>query len=186
MSFFTQIYKRFSNRFRKRTSLIHEGEFIAQTRFGTRHQAERLAPNYIHPIIQPDYKKFIEGQTFFFVATSDHHGRCDCSYRGSHEEMLSKGFPTVIVRDERTLLFPDFQGNGLYQSLGNLYMNPHIGMIFINFETRQRVRVNGTAEILEDIVEAQRWFGEKALRMVKVNVEDVYANCPKYINTDTI
>lgn len=164
--------------------LIHEGEVIAQTRFGTRYQAERLAPHYIHPIIKPDYKAFIEAQRFFFIATSDHNGRCDCSHRGSDEDMLAQGFPTVIVKNEKTLLFPDYLGNGLYQSFGNLYMNPYIGMIFIRFETKQRVRVNGKAVILEEITEAQRLFGKKALRMVQVDVEEVYANCPKYIQQD--
>ena len=57
-------------------------------------------------------------------------------------------------------------------------------MIFIRFDTKQRVRVNGKAKILENVIEAQKLFGKNALRMVQVDVEEVYANCPKYIHKD--
>ncbi|HXK93254.1 MAG TPA: pyridoxamine 5'-phosphate oxidase family protein, partial [bacterium] len=91
------------------------------------------------------------------------------------------GYPALIIENETTLLFPDYPGNGLYQTLGNLMTNPHIGMLFIDFSTRQRVRVNGRAEILEDEAEAKARFGPSAQRMIRVQVQEILANCPRRI-----
>ncbi len=86
----------------------------------------------------------------------------------------------VKVLDNQTLLFPDYNGNGSYMSLGNLLINSRIGMLFINFETQRRLRVNGRAEIIEDPEIASQFEG--AERVVKVTVEQAFPNCSRYIH----
>nr|WP_236587970.1 pyridoxamine 5'-phosphate oxidase family protein [Tumebacillus amylolyticus] len=115
---------------------------------------------------------YIEASEFFFLATSNSAGECDCSFRGG-------GPGTVRVLDPQTLVFPDYPGNGLYQSLGNLLENPHIGMLFIDFEKGQRLRVNGVARISTDARDLELFPG--ALSVVYVTVRDVYTNCSKRI-----
>ena len=88
------------------------------------------------------------------------------------------GFVKVI--DDKTLIFPDYNGNGSYTSLGNLLVNPNIGMLFINFETQRRLRINGQAEIIEDPQVVSQFEG--AERVVKMTVEQAFPNCSRYIH----
>lgn len=111
--------------------------------------------------------RYVEAMEFFFIATSDRDGNCDCSFRG--------GSPAVKVLDEETLLFPDYPGNGAFQSLGNILDNPKIGMLFIDFTHQQRLRINGKAEVLDD-AKLCEWF-PGSIQVVKVTVEQVYRNC---------
>lgn len=109
----------------------------------------------------------------FFMATSDDEGRMDCSYRG--------GMPGFVrVADSKTLLFPDYSGNGSFMSLGNLAINCSIGMLFIDFEKQRRLSVNGRAEILEDPAMVSQFPG--AERVVKVVVDQAFPNCSRYIH----
>ncbi len=160
---------------------LHPGEVEAQTRYGTFLPLQGKIGSIIKTRFEPDYAEFVRRQRFFFVATADARGRCDCAFRGIDEKAEEAGYPALIIEDETTLLFPDYPGNGLFQSLGNMLTNPHIGMLFIDFTTRQRVRVNGRSEILEDEAEARARFGPPARRMVRVRVEEILANCPRRI-----
>jgi len=112
-------------------------------------------------------RRYLESLDFFFIATADKDGNCDCSYRG--------GYPAAKVLDETTLVFPDYPGNGAFQSLGNILENPHIGMLFIDFTHQQRLRMNGKAEVLDDPQLCALFPG--AIQVVKVEVEQVYRNC---------
>lgn len=156
----------------RRHNEVHPGESEMQTRAGTRLIGHRIIEN-VRDVLGVGFKEFIEAQWMFFMATSDDGGRLDCNYRGG-----KPGF--VRVEDNRTLLFPDYNGNGSYMSLGNLLVNPKIGMLFINFETQRRLRVNGRAEIIEAPETISRFPG--AERVVKVTVEQAYPNCSRYIH----
>jgi len=112
-------------------------------------------------------RRYLESLDFFFIATADKDGNCDCSYRG--------GYPALKVLDETTLVFPDYPGNGAFQSLGNILENPHIGMLFIDFTHQQRLRINGKAKLLDDPRLCALFPG--AIQVVKVEVEQVYRNC---------
>ena len=109
----------------------------------------------------------------FFLATADAEGRPTCSYKGGEP-----GF--VRVLDEHTVMFPSYDGNGMYLSGGNALVNPHVGLLFIDFEGRKRLRLNGVAsidedgELLADYPEAQF--------VVRVRATEVFPNCPRYIH----
>jgi predicted pyridoxine 5'-phosphate oxidase superfamily flavin-nucleotide-binding protein len=155
------------------SSTFHDGSRRLQDRFDTRRLADRLDERFIQrPQIDADDKAFIERMDMFFLATADAEGHPQCSYKGG-----DPGF--VRVLDEHTLAFPNYDGNGMYLSMGNLTVNPHIGMLFIDFtaERPSRLRVNGTASIDED---AEAWPG--AQFAVRVAVAEVFPNCPRYIH----
>lgn len=152
---------------------FHRGETEAQRRWRTAalwDQARRERLLWDH--IPPELHARIEAAPFFFLATSDNEGRCDCSFKG--------GGPGLIkILDERRLVFPDFAGNGAFMSLGNILVNPQVGCLFIDFSDGARLRVNGHAAISEDAA-LLRLFAD-ADRVVLVGVEQVVPNCARHM-----
>lgn len=121
-----------------------------------------------------DDARFIGESSFFFIATADNEGRPDCSYKGG-----APGF--VRVLSPELIVFPDYDGNGMFRSLGNVAVNPSVGLLFIRMgETPKRLRVNGRAEIsfddplLASIPDAQA--------LVRVTPEHIFPNCPRYVH----
>lgn len=112
-------------------------------------------------------RRYVESMDFFFIATADKAGNCDCNFRGAS--------PAVKVLDDTTLIFPDYPGNGAFHSLGNILENPHIGILFIDFTYQQRLRINGSAEVLDDADLLAFFPG--SIQVVKVTIEQVYRNC---------
>jgi uncharacterized protein len=155
------------------------GEQMMQEQFGTTEQAAKLQQRLFASQISLLFKMYIEACDFFFLATSNAKGECDCSFRGGEP-----GFVRVI--DPMTLMFPDYPGNGLYQSLGNVLENPHLGMLFIDFEKAQRLRINGTARLSTEESDLARFPGATSVVIVKVS--EVYTNCsrriPKLVRAD--
>ena len=113
----------------------------------------------------------------FFLATADADGWPDCSYKGGEP-----GFVQVVADD--TLAFPSYDGNGMFRSLGNVLVNPKVGLLFIDFERPNRMRVNGTASVHDDD-ELLAGF-EGAQLVVKVRARDIFPNCPRYIHRMTL
>lgn len=158
--------------FARRHNQLHPGELAVQSQAGTRLAGERLI-GHVRDVLGVGFKEFIEAQWMFFLATADDEGRMDCSYRG--------GLPGFVrVFDDKTLLFPDYDGNGSFMSLGNLTVNPNIGMIFIDFERQRRLRVNGRAEMSNDPDIVSSFPG--AERVVRVTVDQAFPNCSRYIH----
>lgn len=155
----------------RRHNEVHSGEFEMHTRAGSRLIGQRII-EHIRDVLGASFKEFIEAQCMFFFSTSDDEGRLDCNFRGG-----PPGFVRVV--DDRTLLFPDYNGNGAFMSLGNLITNPSVGMLFIDFGTQRRIRINGTAEILDDPETVSAFPG--AERVVKVTVDQAFPNCSRYI-----
>src|SRR4051794_20659884 len=123
----------------------HEGARRLQDRFDTRRLADRLDERFLgEPVIGDDERAFIERMDMFFLATADADGRPQCSYKGG-----APGF--VRVLDARTIAFPNYDGNGMYLSMGNLAVNPHLGLLFIDFVSARpsRLRLNGIASVDE-------------------------------------
>src|ERR687894_1380722 len=122
---------------------FHDGHRLLEDRFDTRRLADRIDERLVDDIIDVDDKAFIESLDMFFLATADEQGRPNCSYKGGEP-----GF--VRVLDEHTVAFPSYDGNGMYLSMGNALVNPHVGMLFIDFEGQHRLRLNGVATIAPD------------------------------------
>jgi len=154
-------------------ALYHDGNRHLQDRFDTRRLADRLAERIVGDYLDDADRAFIERLDMFFLATADEHGAPNCSYKGG-----DPGF--VRVLDERTIAFPNYDGNGMYLSAGNVLRNPQVGLLFIDFERQSRIRLNGVASIdeadplLADYPEAQF--------IVRVAVRQVFPNCPRYIH----
>ena len=152
---------------------FHDGSRSLQDRFDTRALADRIDELLVHDTISEGDRAFIEARDMFFLATADAQGRPTCSYKGGEP-----GF--VRVLDPRTLAFPNYDGNGMYLSTGNVLANPAVGMLFIDLERGHRMRLEGTASIdlddplLPDYPEAQF--------VVRVRPRAVYPNCPRYIH----
>lgn len=160
---------------------FHPGEHRAQMRFNADwndNKASRLG-RIIGGTLDDEKALFIESLPFFFLATADADGNCDCSYRGTETGPDDRPLPVVQVVEPKQLLFPDYAGNRMFNSLGNILVNPHLGLLFIDFSSQTRLRVNGRAEI----VEKGAWQGiwPNATRAVTVNIEQVYWNCSRRI-----
>jgi predicted pyridoxine 5'-phosphate oxidase superfamily flavin-nucleotide-binding protein len=154
----------------------HAGSRRLQDRFDTRRLADRLEQKFLaSPTIAADDRAFIERMDMFFLATADREGRPQCSYKGGEP-----GFVRVI--DERTVAFPNYDGNGMYLSMGNVLENPHIGMLFIDFLSARpsRLRLNGIASLDENDPLRERYPG--AQFVIRVRATEVFPNCPRYIH----
>jgi hypothetical protein len=153
--------------------MYHDGNRDLQDRFGSRALADRLVERLWRNRFKDEDKAFIESAGFFFLATADAEGHPDCSFKGG-----PPGFVKVPAPD--LLTFPDYDGNGMFKSLGNISANPHVGLLFISMgEKQQRLRVNGRATLhLDDPALADQ---PGAQILVRVVPEHIFPNCPRYI-----
>ena len=155
-------------------SMIYSsGSRELQDQFDTRRLADRLAEVKVHDSFTAADREFVERLDMFFLATVDADGQPTCSYKGG-----DPGF--VRVLDDRTLVFPNYDGNGMYLSMGNVTQTHAVGMLFIDFAHQRRMRVDGTAAIATDR-ELMALFPE-AQFVVRVEARRIYPNCPRYIH----
>jgi predicted pyridoxine 5'-phosphate oxidase superfamily flavin-nucleotide-binding protein len=155
------------------SDIYHGGSRALQDRYDTRRLADRLAEVKVHDRFTAADREFLAALDMFFLATADADGRPTCSYKGGEP-----GFVRVV--DERTLAFPNYDGNGMYLSMGNLAVNPAVGLLFIDFERQRRMRVDGTASVRADD-ELVALYPE-AQFVVRVLAQRIYPNCPRYIH----
>ena len=153
---------------------IHYGKEhrTLQTQFGTTKMADRIAELASHNAFNDDAKGFIEHSEMFFLTTINDKGQPTVSYKGG-----DMGFVKVI--DSNTLIFPSYDGNGMFLSMGNINGNPQIGMLFISFETPHRIRVQGTASVSQDPTLLAHY--KEADFVVTVKLSELWQNCPRYI-----
>jgi predicted pyridoxine 5'-phosphate oxidase superfamily flavin-nucleotide-binding protein len=144
-----------------------------QDRFDTRRVADRIDELLVSERIDDNAKAFIESRDMFFLATCDADGNPQCSYKGG-----DPGFVRVV--DQRTLAFPVYDGNGMFLSLGNIRAHANVGMLFIDFEQPNRVRVNGVATV--DLDDPLRTEMTGAALVVRVRTAQVFPNCSRYIH----
>lgn len=164
------------------------GEHALQKRFGVQDRAGGFYAKQMLDHLNVLMQKFIGRQEMVFIATADARGECDCSFRA--------GLPGFVhVLDERTLLYPEYTGNGILASLGNISENPHIGMTFVDFfESTIGLHVNGKARIQTNLQLVRRpgltkevrrdmavRGGRKPRLWVLVDVEEAYIHCSKHI-----
>ncbi len=153
--------------------MFHDATRELQDAFGSRALADRLVERLRRDRFNDADAEFIAAQSFFFLATADPEGRPDCSYKGG-----PVGFARVAAPD--LLIFPDYDGNGMFKSLGNVRANPHVGLLFISMgEQPARLRVNGRAEVVHDDPAIAEIPGAQLL--IKVTPTDIFPNCPRYV-----
>jgi len=153
--------------------MYHEGARALQDRFDSRRIADRLEQVTVHAEFTEADKAFVERAPMFFLATADADGWPDSSYKGG-----VPGFVRVV--DPRTLAFPSYDGNGMFRSLGNIVANPKVGLLFIDFQQPNRMRVKGTASLHDDDKLLDVFEG--AQLVVRVTAEAIFPNCPRYIH----
>jgi len=154
------------------STFYHEGSRRLQDEFDSRRISDRLE-GFNRSAFTADDKAFIESAIYFFIATADAEGRPDCSFKGG-----PAGFVRVTAPNE--LAFPDYDGNGMFKSLGNLLVNANVGMLFIAMHGRpRRLRINGTAKVSRDDPLLASAVGAQLI--VRVAARAIFPNCPRYI-----
>ncbi len=155
-------------------TIYHEGNRRLQDAFDSRRISDRLTQLTRTAFTEAD-KTYIESAIYFFIATADAEGRPTCSFKGG-----PPGFVRITGPSE--LAFPDYDGNGMFKSLGNVTVNPNVGLLFIALHGRpQRLRIEGTATISRDDPLLAHTVG--AQLVVRVTARAIYPNCPRYIPT---
>ncbi len=152
--------------------LYGEQHRVIQDAFGTRGMADRVEELVCRTEFDEGAKGFIESVGMLFLSSIDHQGRPTVSYKGG-----DAGF--VKVLDSTTLIFPSYDGNGMFFSMGNISTNPNIGILFISFETPNRLRVQGSASISKDPALLAHY--KEADFVVTVKLSEFWQNCPRYI-----
>jgi uncharacterized protein len=164
------------------------GEHLLQERYGTAPRARGFYEHQMLDHLNDRMQAFVARMEMVFIATADHAGEADCSFRAG-----PPGF--IHVLDERTLIYPEYRGNGVMGSLGNITENGHIGLLFIDFcGDAIGLHVNGRAAVTEnaelparDDLPAQvlddllQKGGRRPERWVSVGVVEAYIHCSKHI-----
>ena len=163
-----------------------EGEHTLQERFGTKQSASAFYEKQMLDHLNSSMRDFISKQEMVFIATADSKGECDCSFRAG-----KSGF--IKVLSEKTLACPEYRGNGVMASLGNILENQNIGMTFIDFfENMIGLHVNGKARIVENdelladktldgVANSIQEEGTAPERWILITVEEAYIHCSKHI-----
>ncbi|MFD7325264.1 pyridoxamine 5'-phosphate oxidase family protein [Streptomyces sp. NPDC059875] len=160
-----------------------DGEHLVQQRMGTTERADRFYAEQVLDRLNTRMREFAARQEMFFLATSDRHGECDNTFRAG-----PPGFLHVL--DDRTLAYPEYRGNGVQASLGNIEENPHVGILMMDFlQDRIGLHVNGRARVVADDEMRRTHFGlaldpvpgRRAQVWVEVAVEEAYIHCAKHI-----
>jgi predicted pyridoxine 5'-phosphate oxidase superfamily flavin-nucleotide-binding protein len=155
--------------------MFHDGNRRLQDQFDSRRISDRLEEKLTRTQFTPDDKVFIESLPYFFLATADASGRPDCSYKG--------GMPGFVrVTGPAELAFPDYDGNGMFKSLGNVLVNPEVGILFIAMHGKpKRLRINGEATVNDRDPLLTQTVGAQLI--IRVAARAIFPNCPRYIPT---
>lgn len=157
----------------KSSRLYRKGHRKLQQEFESRPIADRLEGVNLHTEFTERERSFVESAQLFFLATADTTGQPNVSHKGG-----PRGFVRVVGPSE--LAYPDYDGNGMFMSLGNVLENPKVGVLFIDFEMPQRLVVRGRASVHREDPLMSKTVGAQLI--VRVAVEAIYANCPRYIH----
>ena len=154
-------------------SLYHDEHRALQERFDTVKLATLLDNGWVHDTIKPEERDFIQSRDMFFLSTVDPDGQPTVSYKGG-----PAGFVHVV--DESTVVFPGYDGNGMFLSMGNIVGQDKVGLLFIDFQSPNRLRLQGNARLVTDGPHLERW--SEANYAVEVAVTKLWVNCPRYIH----
>jgi len=153
--------------------MYHEGNRRLQDQFDSRRISDRLEQKLTRQEFTADDKAFIESLPYFFLASADSAGRPDCSFKGGEPGFVRVTGPSEIA-------FPDYDGNGMFKSLGNVLVNSSVGVLFIAMHGKpRRLRVNGEARVSRSDHLLSETIGAQLI--VRVAVRAIFPNCPRYI-----
>jgi predicted pyridoxine 5'-phosphate oxidase superfamily flavin-nucleotide-binding protein len=153
-------------------SMFHEGQRELQDRFMGRAIADRLEHHRMHTTFTEADRELIETSRFFFLATAWNES-VDCSHKGG-----IPGFVRVTAPSE--ISWPDYDGNRMYRSLGNIIRSPSVGLLFLKFDgVSTRLRISGKARLDESPEAIAGLPGAK--RLIRVTAQYIFSNCPRYI-----
>ena len=150
-----------------------EAQRSLQGEFFTRELAERIKEAVVTEELSDDQAAFIQSRNMFYLSTVDEQGYPSCSYKGG-----DTGFVRVV--DPKTILFPSYDGNGMFMSVGNIQAKSKVGLLFIDFQTPQRIRVRGEARCIKEGPILKSYPG--ANLVIELTVSNVWVNCPRYIH----
>ncbi|MDG2184985.1 MAG: pyridoxamine 5'-phosphate oxidase family protein [Mariniblastus sp.] len=167
------------------TAAQDSGERRVQKEMGSCERANRFYDRQVSDLLNGTMIDLIERQEMVFVATADANGNCDCSPRFG-----KPGFVRVV--DSQTLTYPEYRGNGVFASLGNLLENPHVGLVFLDFfDTTVGLHVNGTAQsyavealpasFINRLSPGELEQSRLIERWVVITVEEAYIHCSKHV-----
>ena len=150
---------------------FHEGMRDFQDRYDGRRVAEAIEAKRKHYEFWDDEKELIQSSSFFFIATS-WQDYADCSIRSGDPGFVKITGPNLIE-------FPEYDGNSMYRTIGNISKNPNVGLLFVRFDGKsRRIRINGKAQVLDDPQARGRHYGAELV--VRIECE-IYPNCPRYV-----
>lgn len=155
------------------SDIYHESHRKLQDQFDSRKLADRLDEIIVHDEITETEREFIETRDMFFISTVDNQGRPTVSYKGGQS-----GFVRVI--DTKTIVFPGYDGNGMFLTAGNIAENHDVGLLFIDFENPQRLRVHGRAQVNSHDPLLSEYID--ATYIIRITVRNLFINCPRYIH----
>ena len=152
-------------------AFFHDGMRQWQDRFDGRRTAEAIETHRKHYEFWDDEIEIIQNARFFFIGSS--YGEyVDCNIKSGDPGFIKVVSPNVLE-------YPEYDGNSMYRTVGNIIKNPNVGLLFVGFDGKsRRIRINGRAVVLTDEASLQRHFGAKMV--VRVSCE-FYPNCPRYL-----
>lgn len=151
-----------------------------QERLGSRNTYARVEQGRgWQDAVTDDLRDFLAARNSFYLATANAEGQPYIQHRGG-----PKGFLKVV--DEKTLAFADFAGNQQYITLGNLSENDKAHIFLMDYAGRQRVKIWGRAEVVEDDPDlvaklADAEYRSKPERAIVFHIEAWDINCPQHI-----
>ena len=159
------------------SKIYHTSHRTIQQQFNTQALADQIEAAVVREELSEDQATFITSQTMFFLSTIDESNRPTVSYKGGET-----GF--VRILNNKQLMFPSYDGNGMFYSMGNIFANPEIGMLFVDFEAPNRLRIQGKSELVNEGPLLDSYPGANLI--VKVNVSQVWVNCSRYVHKLTL
>jgi len=153
-----------------------ESQKAMQAQFDSLPLAAAVETAIVRDELDEMHQGFIESRDYFFLSTVDSSGCPTVSHKG--------GPPGIVtVLDPSTIAFPNYDGNGMFLSMGNIVDTAKIGLLFMDFETPNRIRVQATAKVSSDDELLSRYPGANLI--VRAHVDKVFINCARYIHKHT-
>lgn len=150
-----------------------QGPRRVQELLGTRRLADHIAERYVADRLDDAAAGIVEAADCFYLATANAAGAPDCSYKGG-----LPGFLKILAPDR--LMFPSYDGNGMFRSLGNILENPRVGILIIDYGKPIKLRINGEAQVSQNPEQLQVF--PEADAVVHIRTTEVFENCPRYLH----